>query len=155
VIGWVVLLFFANGLAGAIGDAYRQDFSLDGFESTDGFTLVESEFDDGSGSPQSGQIVFQAHRVNGKCRRRWRSSSRVARIPGVSRSRIHAGRRSSRCRPGRRRARSPTTVNLRGHRVHASEIARDLRLVRGGGRVELGGSSSPVQQPSAAVRSCQ
>jgi uncharacterized membrane protein YdfJ with MMPL/SSD domain len=60
VIGWVVLLVFANGIAGAIGDAYRQDFSLDGFESTDGFTLVESEFDDGSGSPQSGQIVFQS-----------------------------------------------------------------------------------------------
>ena len=31
-----------------------------GFESTEGFTLVESEFDDGSGSPQSGQIVFEA-----------------------------------------------------------------------------------------------
>ena len=60
VIGWVVLLFVANGVAGGVGDAYRQDFSLDGFESTDGFTLVESSFDDGSGSPQSGQIVFQA-----------------------------------------------------------------------------------------------
>ena len=43
-----------------MGDAYRQDFSLDGFESTEGFTLVENEFDDGSGSPQSGQIVFEA-----------------------------------------------------------------------------------------------
>jgi RND superfamily putative drug exporter len=54
------VLFVANGIAGGIGDAYRQDFSLDGFESTEGFSLVESEFDDGSGSPQSGQIVFQA-----------------------------------------------------------------------------------------------
>jgi RND superfamily putative drug exporter len=60
VIGWVAVLFVANGVAGGIGDAYRQDFSLDGFESTEGFALVESEFDDGSGSPQSGQIVFQA-----------------------------------------------------------------------------------------------
>jgi putative drug exporter of the RND superfamily len=60
VIGWIVLLVVANGVAGSIGDAYRQDFSLDGFESTDGFALVESRFDDGSGSPQSAQIVFQA-----------------------------------------------------------------------------------------------
>ena len=41
VIGWVLLLFVGNGIAGAIGDAYRQDFSLNGFESTDGFSLVE------------------------------------------------------------------------------------------------------------------
>ena len=60
VVGWVVLLFVANGVASAVGEAYRQDFSLDGFESTDGFALVETAFDDGSGSPQSGQIVFQA-----------------------------------------------------------------------------------------------
>ena len=60
VILWIAILVGANGVAGGVGDAYRQDFSLDGFESTEGFTLVESEFDDGSGSPQSGQIVFQA-----------------------------------------------------------------------------------------------
>ncbi len=57
---WIAALFVGNGVAGAIGDAYRQDFSLKGFESTEGFALVESEFDDGSGSPQSGQIVFEA-----------------------------------------------------------------------------------------------
>jgi RND superfamily putative drug exporter len=57
---WIVALVGGNAIAGGIGDAYRQDFSLDGFESTDGFALVESEFDDGSGSPQSGQIVFEA-----------------------------------------------------------------------------------------------
>ena len=60
VVLWIAALVLANGIAGGIGDAYRQDFSLDGFESTDGFTLVESSFDDGSGSPQSGQIVFHA-----------------------------------------------------------------------------------------------
>jgi RND superfamily putative drug exporter len=60
LIAWIVLLFVANGVAGAVGEAYRQDFSLNGFESTDGFTLVEEEFDDGSGSPQYGQIVFEA-----------------------------------------------------------------------------------------------
>jgi putative drug exporter of the RND superfamily len=56
---WIAVLFIGNGVAGGIGDAYRQDFSLEGFESTDGFTLVESEFADGTGSPQSGQIVFE------------------------------------------------------------------------------------------------
>jgi RND superfamily putative drug exporter len=60
VVLWIAALFVGNGIAGAAGDAYRQDFSLEGFESTDGFTLVESAFDDGSGSPQTGQIVFQA-----------------------------------------------------------------------------------------------
>jgi RND superfamily putative drug exporter len=55
---WVLALFLGNGIAGGVGNAYRQDFSLEGFESTDGFKLVESEFTDGSGSPQSGQIVF-------------------------------------------------------------------------------------------------
>src|SRR5829696_1883324 len=57
---WIAALFLSNGIASSVGDAYRQDFSLDGFESTEGFALVESEFDDGTGSPQSGQIVFEA-----------------------------------------------------------------------------------------------
>ena len=57
---WIAALILGNAAAGAVGDAYRQDFSLDGFESTEGFALVESEFADGSGSPQSGQIVFAA-----------------------------------------------------------------------------------------------
>ena len=57
---WILVLVVGNGVASGIGDAYRQDFSLEGFESTDGFSLVESEFEDGSGSPQTGQIVFRA-----------------------------------------------------------------------------------------------
>ena len=60
VIAWVVAIILGFAISGAVGEAYRQDFSLSGFESTDGFTLVEEEFDDGSGSPQYGQIVFQA-----------------------------------------------------------------------------------------------
>ena len=64
VIGWVVLLFVGNGIAGAIGEAYRQDFSLNGFESTEGFALVEEEFADGSGSPQ-----FGSDRVPGRAGR--------------------------------------------------------------------------------------
>jgi putative drug exporter of the RND superfamily len=57
---WIAVLLFGNGIAGGIGDAYRQDFSLGGFESTDGFSLVEDAFSDDSGSPQTAQIVFQA-----------------------------------------------------------------------------------------------
>jgi RND superfamily putative drug exporter len=57
---WIFVLIAGNGVAGSIGDAYRQDFSLNGFESTDGFALVQSKFADGSGSPVSGQIVFEA-----------------------------------------------------------------------------------------------
>jgi RND superfamily putative drug exporter len=60
VVLWVAALLVANGVAGGVGDAYRQDFSLDGFESTEGFTLVEREFADGTGTPQTGQIVFAA-----------------------------------------------------------------------------------------------
>ena len=60
LIGWIVLLIVGNGVASSIGEAYRQDFSLDGFESTEGFNLVEDQFADGSGSPQQGQIVFQS-----------------------------------------------------------------------------------------------
>jgi putative drug exporter of the RND superfamily len=59
---WIAVLLFGNGIADGIGDAYRQDFSLGGFESTDGFSLVEDAFSDGSGSPQTAQIVFQADR---------------------------------------------------------------------------------------------
>ncbi|HUQ39742.1 MAG TPA: MMPL family transporter [Acidimicrobiales bacterium] len=59
VVVWIVLLVAGNGIASSVGDAYRQDFSLEGFESTDGFALVKSNFDDGSGSPVSGQVVFE------------------------------------------------------------------------------------------------
>jgi RND superfamily putative drug exporter len=63
--GWVVALVLANGVAGSIGDAYRQDFSLEGFESTEGFAVAEAAFTDGSGSPQTGQIVFEAEQGMG------------------------------------------------------------------------------------------
>ncbi len=60
VVLWIGALVVGYGAAGAVGEAYRQDFSLEGFESTDGFTLVESAFDDGSGAAQAGQVVFAA-----------------------------------------------------------------------------------------------
>ncbi len=58
---WILALVVGNGVAGSAGDAYRQDFSLPGFESTEGFSLVQSTFEDG-GSPLSGQIVFTSDR---------------------------------------------------------------------------------------------
>jgi putative drug exporter of the RND superfamily len=56
---WIALLVLGNAVAGGVGDAYRQDFSLDGFESTDGLSLVQEAFPDGSGTPQTAQIVFR------------------------------------------------------------------------------------------------
>jgi putative drug exporter of the RND superfamily len=60
LVFWIAVLFLGNAIANGVGDAYRQDFSLEGFESTDGFSLVEDAFSDGGGSPQTAQIVFQA-----------------------------------------------------------------------------------------------
>jgi RND superfamily putative drug exporter len=60
LILWIAALIVVNGVANSVGDAYRADFTLDGFESTDGFELQKSEFSEGEGSPQVGSIVFQA-----------------------------------------------------------------------------------------------
>ena len=57
---WIAALVVFNVIAGGVGDAYRQDFTLKGFESTDGFELLQAEFPDGPASPQFGTIVFQA-----------------------------------------------------------------------------------------------
>ena len=57
---WLAVVVIANMIANGLGEEYRQDFTLDGFESTEGFSLVQSEFDDGSGSPASASIVFRA-----------------------------------------------------------------------------------------------
>jgi RND superfamily putative drug exporter len=56
----VLVLVVGNGVAGGTGDAYRQDFTLDGFESTEGFELATTEFSESDGSPAQGQIVFSA-----------------------------------------------------------------------------------------------
>jgi RND superfamily putative drug exporter len=56
----VLVLFVGNGVASGAGDAYRQDFTLDGFESTEGFELATTEFSESDGSPAQGQIVFEA-----------------------------------------------------------------------------------------------
>ena len=57
---WIAALVVFNVIASGVGDAYRQDFTLKGFESTEGFDLLEAEFPDGPASPQFGTIVFQA-----------------------------------------------------------------------------------------------
>jgi putative drug exporter of the RND superfamily len=57
---WIVALVGLNGIASSVGDAYRQDFTLKGFESTKGFDLLEAEFPGGPASPQFGTIVFEA-----------------------------------------------------------------------------------------------
>jgi RND superfamily putative drug exporter len=57
---WIVLLVGGLGISSAVGDNYGQDFTLDGFESTDGFNMLEDQFPDGPNSPFYGTIVFEA-----------------------------------------------------------------------------------------------
>jgi putative drug exporter of the RND superfamily len=56
---WIVLLIGSNAIASAVGDDYRQDFTLEGSESTAGFEILESGFE-GQGAGQAGTIVFRA-----------------------------------------------------------------------------------------------
>ena len=41
---WIGFLLAANGVAGGVGEGYKQDFSLPGAESSAGFDLLEEEF---------------------------------------------------------------------------------------------------------------
>jgi RND superfamily putative drug exporter len=56
---WIVVLIGGNGIASGIGEDYRQDFTLPGAESTEGFDLLTESFG-GFGTGQSGTIVFRA-----------------------------------------------------------------------------------------------
>ncbi len=56
---WIAVLFVSNGIAGGVGDDYRQDFSLPGAESTAGFDILDAAFE-GQGAGQAGTVVFQA-----------------------------------------------------------------------------------------------
>ena len=56
---WVLVLFGMQGASGAVGDNYRQDFSLPGADSTKGFDVLEAKFG-GQNSGQGGTIVFEA-----------------------------------------------------------------------------------------------
>ena len=59
VIVWIAVLIGSNAIAGSVGDDYRQDFTLEGSESTKGFDILESAFG-GQGAGQTGTIVFKA-----------------------------------------------------------------------------------------------
>ncbi len=59
VAAWVLILVLSNGIASSIGEDYRQDFSLPGAESSEGFDILTAEFE-GQGAGQVGTIVFQA-----------------------------------------------------------------------------------------------
>ncbi len=56
---WIAALFLVNGIASSVGEDYRQDFSLPGAESTEGFDILNESFE-GQGAGQTGTIVFQA-----------------------------------------------------------------------------------------------
>ena len=56
---WVALLVVVHGIAGSLGENYRQDFSLPGQESSAGFDVLQAEFE-GQGAGEVGTIVFRA-----------------------------------------------------------------------------------------------
>ncbi len=61
---WLILLLGANGVAGAVGDDYRADFSPPGAESTAGFDTLTAEFG-GQDTGYTGTIVFRTDAPQG------------------------------------------------------------------------------------------
>jgi RND superfamily putative drug exporter len=60
VVGvWVAVLVLGNMVAGAAGDAFRDEFNLPDSESRDGFDILDEHFE-GAGAGTTGTIVFQA-----------------------------------------------------------------------------------------------
>ncbi|MDQ2647929.1 MAG: MMPL family transporter [Actinomycetota bacterium] len=59
VIAWVVGVMFIGFVSSAVGTTYEQDFSLEGFESTDGLENLEEHFG-GFGGGVPGSIVFES-----------------------------------------------------------------------------------------------
>ncbi|MEY2450990.1 MAG: putative drug exporter of the superfamily [Acidimicrobiaceae bacterium] len=161
---WIAALLVGNGVAGRIGNAYGQDFLLPGLESTDGFALVKSEFADGSSSPRSGQIVFEAERgVNDPEVRAAMEAmfAKAAAIDGVTtvQSPYAPGRQFQISARGEAADRiAYATVNLPADitQGRASEIGHELRdmIPRDveGLRVELGGRMfADFAQPSSEL----
>jgi putative drug exporter of the RND superfamily len=56
---WVAALLFANVIANAVGDGFRDEFKLPDVESQRGFDILDDEFG-GQGAGQTGTIVFRA-----------------------------------------------------------------------------------------------
>jgi putative drug exporter of the RND superfamily len=60
VVGaWVAVLVLGNGIAGAVGDAFRDEFNLPDSESKTGFDILDDHFG-GEGTGITGTIVFEA-----------------------------------------------------------------------------------------------
>jgi RND superfamily putative drug exporter len=60
VIGlWVAALVVGNGVAGAVGDAFRDEFNLPDSESRTGFDILDEHYG-GEGTGITGTIVFEA-----------------------------------------------------------------------------------------------
>ncbi len=59
LVGWVLALFLVNGVAGAVGDGFRDDLNLPDVESRDGFDLLDADFG-GQGTGYTGTVVFRA-----------------------------------------------------------------------------------------------
>ena len=160
---WLLVLFAGNGVASGIGDAYRQDFSLDGFESTDGFTLVEEAFDDGSGSPQSGQIVFAAEQgvddpaVRAAMEEMFAAVAELDHVTGVQSPYAPGGEFQISSRDGASGRIAYATINLPEDIdfTTASDIGDELRDLTpdiDGLQVELGGFLfAEFEQPSAEL----
>jgi putative drug exporter of the RND superfamily len=56
---WIAVMFVAHGIAGGVGEDYRQNFNLPGAESSDGFDLLDERFG-GRSSGLVGTVVFEA-----------------------------------------------------------------------------------------------
>jgi len=59
VLAWIVGIVVLGALMGAVGSAYRSDFTLPDVESTRGIDLLDEEFE-GQGAGEVGNIVFEA-----------------------------------------------------------------------------------------------
>ena len=56
---WIAVLLFGGALSSAVGNGFRDEFTLPNVESRDGFDILDESFG-GQGTGQSGTIVFRA-----------------------------------------------------------------------------------------------
>src|SRR5262245_48358958 len=56
---WIAVLLFGNGIAGGVGDKFRDEFNLPDSESRTGFDILDAHFG-GQGTGPTGTIVFTA-----------------------------------------------------------------------------------------------
>jgi RND superfamily putative drug exporter len=59
VVLWIAALLLGNGVAGAVGDKFRDEFNLPDSESRTGFDILDAHFG-GQGTGPTGTIVFTA-----------------------------------------------------------------------------------------------